>query len=278
MDVDELRAREPLPQGCYAGAVRRILEEQPALGLLALHLLQEVTIIAPPRFDAIRRDPIEMDRLAINSPAVPWKKERVIEGKRPECGHGHFFFPRRFEGHGDSVHRPMRGEQRREYRGGDSRHEIERECRLQQRDDAELRILAEQLMHVSRSAAPMSYDENGRGGEGLRRDPLSHPPLFEIVQRRANGADPKQIERAQPEAESRVGRAVFPKAIEQIAETRREERVRNGPAQAHDVVPQFLRGNLRGNDGWLGRGNDLLAEAFPELGDALGIQPISFVA
>ena len=130
----------------------------------------------------------------------------------------------------------MRGEQRRKYRGGDSRHEVERECRLEQRDDTELRILAEQLMRVSRSAAPMSDNKNGRGGEGLCLNPLSHPPLFEIMQRRANGADPKQVERAQPEAESRVGRAVFAKAIEQIAKAGREERVRNGPAQAHDVV------------------------------------------
>jgi hypothetical protein len=125
---------------------------------------------------------------------------------------------------------------------------------------------------VSRSAAPMAYDENGRSGEGLRLDPLSHPPLFEIMQRRADGADPKQVERAQPESESRVGCAVFPKAIEQIAETRCEERVRDGPSQTHDVVPQFLRGNLRGNYGGLGRGNDRLAKAFPERGDALGIQ------
>src|ERR1700719_923029 len=111
-------------------------------------------------------------------------------------------------------------------------------------------------MQVSRSAAPMSYNENGWGCECLRFDTHSDPPPFEIMQRRADGTDAKQIERAQTEAEPPVGRTVFAKAIKQIAETRREERVRDRPAEAHDVVPLFLCCNLHRSDCRLGCGND----------------------
>src|SRR4030095_10093034 len=103
MDVNELCARIALAECGDAGAVRRILEQQPLGRLLALNPFQKLTIIPPPPLDAARRDAVEMHRLAVNAAGMPRKKERVVKRQCAETRHPHFLFPRRFDRYWDRV-------------------------------------------------------------------------------------------------------------------------------------------------------------------------------